>query len=128
MDVLLKIAALCLVASVAAPLLRRGGDELALVFALGTVLCAGTLLTSAAGELAALGGELLSLTGLAASVFTPLLKVTAIALTVRISGAFCRDASQNALACVLETAGVVCALLAAAPLLRAVLELMEGLM
>ena len=50
----------------------------------------------------------------------------AIALTVRVGGAFCRDAAQGALASVLETAGAVCALTAAAPLLLAVAELVEG--
>jgi len=58
--------------------------------------------------------------------FTPLWKVLAIALTVRVGGAFCRDAAQGALASVLETAGAVCALTAAAPLLLAVVELVEG--
>ena len=65
-------------------------------------------------------------TGLSGAVFTPLWKVLAIALTVRVGGAFCRDAAQGALASVLETAGAVCALTAAAPLLLAVVELVEG--
>ena len=65
-------------------------------------------------------------TGLSGAVFTPLWKVLAIALTVRVGGAFCRDAAQGALASVLETTGAVCALTAAAPLLLAVVDLVEG--
>ena len=62
----------------------------------------------------------------AGAALPPLRTVPAIALTVRVGGAFCRDAAQGALASVLETAGAVCALTAAAPLLLAVVELVEG--
>ena len=59
-------------------------------------------------------------------MLTPLLKVHANSQTVRVGGAFCRDAAQGALASVLETTGAVCALTAAAPLLLAVVDLVEG--
>ena len=78
------------------------------------------------GRRTALLRTLADKTGLSGAVFTPLWKVLAIALTVRVGGAFCRDAAQGALASVLETAGAVCALTAAAPLLLAVAELVEG--
>ena len=116
MELLLKIFALCVITAAVASLLRRNEGELALLLA----LCA-------AGEpLAALLRTLADKTGLSGAVFTPLWKVLAIALTVRVGGAFCRDAAQGALASVLETAGAVCALTAAAPLLLAVAELVEG--
>ena len=126
MEVLLKTAVLCLLAAVVAALLRRSEGELALLFTLAVAVCVLALLAAAAGELTVLAGELISLTGLAPAVFVPLGKVLVIALTVRIGGAFCRDASQEALCAVLETSGAVCALLAAAPLLRAVVGLVEG--
>ena len=69
-------------------------------------------------------GELALLLALCAAACAAAL--LAIALTVRVGGAFCRDAAQGALASVLETAGAVCALTAAAPLLLAVVELVEG--
>ena len=61
-------------------------------------------------------------------LFAPLYKTAAIALVVRAGGGLCRDAGESALAAVLETAGTVCALLAALPLMRAVLELLVELM
>lgn len=126
MEVLLKIAALCMTAAIVASLLGRSEGALSLVFVLGAVVCAAALLVGVWEELAPLAGGLAELTGLAPAVFAPLWKVMLIALTVRVGGAFCRDASQSALAAALETAGAFCALLAAAPLLRAVVELVEG--
>lgn len=126
MELLLKVFALCVLAAVTATLLRRSEGELALLLALCAAVCAAALLVSAGEPLAALLRTLADKTGLAPSVFTPLWKVLAIALTVRVGGAFCRDAAQGALASVLEIAGAVCALTAAAPLLLAVAELVEG--
>ena len=45
-------------------------------------------------------------------------------LVVKVGGDLCRDAGESALAAVVETAGAVCALLTALPLLRAVLSLL----
>ena len=124
MELLLKVFALCVITAAVASLLRRNEGELALLLALCAAACAAALLIAAGEPLAAL--LLADKTGLSGAVFTPLWKVLAIALTVRVGGAFCRDAAQGALASVLETAGAVCALTAAAPLLLAVVELVEG--
>ena len=60
--------------------------------------------------------------------FTPLYKTIGIALVVQVGGNLCRDAGESALASVVETAGTLCALLAALPLLRAVLDMLMELM
>lgn len=126
MELLAKLTALCVVTALAAALLRKDEAALALVLTLCALLTALALLAAAGEPLVALVRELTALTGLAPAVLTPLLKLLAISLTVRLGSAFCRDAAQGALAAVLESAGAVCALLTAAPLLRAVLELVEG--
>ncbi len=123
MDTLVRIAALCLAAAVLATLLRRSAPELGLLLALGAALLGGTLLLRGARELSTLWEELLMLGGLPPSLFAPLLKVTAIALIVRVGGALCVDAGQSALARVMDAAGAVCALACAVPLLRAVMDL-----
>ena len=51
-----------------------------------------------------------------------------LALVVQVGGNLCRDAGESALASVVETAGTLCALLAALPLLRAVLDMLLELM
>ena len=97
-----------------------------LLLVLGLIGCGVWLLCNIGSELLSLTEELLALTGLTNDVFIPLFKTMAIALTVRIGSSFCRDASQNALASLMETAGAVCALVVAAPLLRTVIALLEG--
>ena len=58
----------------------------------------------------------------------PLYKTVGIALVVRVGSSLCVDAGESALGKVVETAGAVCALAAALPLLRTVLELLMELM
>ncbi len=125
MEAVVKIAGLCLAASIVASLLRRSSPELGLLLAAAAALLGGTLLLDAAAELSALGDELTALTGLAPALFAPLWKVTAIALVSRIGAALCADAGQSALARVMDAAGAVCALGCAVPLLRAVVELIS---
>lgn len=126
MDILLKITALCTVASVTAALLKQNEGAISLVLTLCAAIFAAALLVTVAEPLISLGQDLIAMTGLSHAVFTPLLKLLSIALVVRVAAAFCRDASQGALAASLECAGAVCALTVAAPLLRAVVELVEG--
>ena len=62
------------------------------------------------------------------ALFAPLYKTVGIALVVQVGGSLCRDAGESALAAVVETAGAVCAMVAALPLLRAVLDMLLELM
>ena len=126
MELVAKIAGLCLAAAVLVALLKKDAPELGLLLAAGTAAVGGALLLDAAGEALALGRELAALTGLAPALFLPLGKVVAVALVSRVASALCLDAGQGALARVLDTAGALCALVCAAPLLRAVTELLEG--
>lgn len=50
----------------------------------------------------------------------------AIALVVRFSCALCADAGQSALSALMNTAGALCALVCALPLIEALLTLVEG--
>ena len=92
----------------------------------GVRSCAMLMLLAAVDEASALCAELLELTRLSPTLFVPLVKVMAVAVTVRLTAALCKDAGQSALAALTEIAGTVCALWCALPLLRAVVELLEG--
>lgn len=126
METVVQVVGLCLAAAVAAVLLRKDSPELGLLLAVGAALLGGALLLDAAQDLAALGDELVALTGLSPALFLPLLKVTAIALIVRIGTALCADAGQSALGRVMDAAGAFCALGCALPLIRAVVDLIQG--
>ncbi|MDO4314812.1 MAG: SpoIIIAC/SpoIIIAD family protein, partial [Oscillospiraceae bacterium] len=85
-------------------------------------------LAGAVEELMSFLEELAERSGIGGELFVPLYKTVGIALVVKVGGNLCRDAGESALGSVVETAGAVCALLAALPLLRAVLSLLLELM
>ena len=128
MELSIQAAVLCVAAALLALVVKRGSPESALLLTLGA---AAVVLLSLAGSLETLVeflGRLVEESGLSRELFIPLYKTVGIALVVKIGGSLCRDAGESALSSVVETAGAVCALLAALPLLRAVLALLLELM
>ena len=128
METVVQAAGLCVIGAVLALVVRRGSPETALLLALAATAAVIALVVPALGELWAFLRQLEAYSGVSTELFAPLYKTAAIALVVRAGGSLCRDAGESALATVLETAGTVCALLAALPLMRAVLELLLELM
>lgn len=128
MELSIQAAVLCVTAALLAVVVRRGSPESALLLTLGA---AAVVLLSLAESLEALMdflGRLVEESGLSRDLFIPLYKTVGIALVVKLGGSLCRDAGESALGSVVETAGAVCALVAALPLLRAVLALLLELM
>ena len=126
MELLLKVAGLCLAVAATGALLRREEPAYSLLLSAAAVVLAGTLLFSGASEIMALCEELIALTGLSTALFAPLLKVLAVSLITRVTSSLCADAGQSALCCITEAAGSFCALGCALPLLRAVTDLIRG--
>ena len=104
MEQVIQVTGLCVVGALLALVVKRGSPETALLLAVGAA------------------------SGVSADLFVPLYKTIGIALVVQVGGNLCRDAGESALASVVETAGTLCALLAALPLLRAVLDTVTGLL
>ena len=128
MEQVFQVTALCLVGALLAVVVRRGSPEMALLLALGAVVTVLLELVGAVEELLDFLSELGDRSGVSRQLLVPLYKTVGISLVVKVGGDLCRDAGESALASVVETAGSVCALLAALPLLRAVLSLLLELM
>lgn len=128
MEQVIQAAVLCVVAALLALVLRRESPETALLLALGAAVAVLLALAKDFEALMGFLGELTEQSGLPQALFVPLYKTVGIALVVKVGGNLCRDAGESALASAMETAGAVCALLAALPLLRAVLALLLELM
>lgn len=128
MEQALQAAALCVVGALLALVLKKGTPELALLLTLGAAVAVLLSLAGAVEELMSFLEELAERSGVGGELFVPLYKTVGIALVVKVGGSLCRDAGESALGSVVETAGAVCALLAALPLLRAVLSLLLELM
>ena len=128
MELVFRAAVACVLAALLALLLKKGTPETALALTVGAAAVVFLLLAEPMEELMDLLREMEAGTGLDRELLTPLYKTIGIALVVRIGGGLCRDAGESALAAVLETVGSVCALLAAAPLLRQALGMLMELM
>ena len=128
MEQVIQVTGLCVVGALLALVVKRGSPETALLLAVGAAVVVALALAGVVKELLAFLGELGSASGVSADLFVPLYKTIGIALVVQVGGNLCRDAGESALASVGETAGTLCALLAALPLLRAVLDMLLELM
>ena len=128
MELVTQTAGICVVAALLGLVLRRGSPEVTLLLTLAAAAAVLLALGQPLGELLAFLDSLTVQAGVSPALFRPLYKIVGIALVVKVGGGLCRDAGESALASVLELAGTVCALLAALPLLRAVLELIGELL
>ena len=128
METIAQMTALCVVAALLALVLRRGTPELGLLLTISVTVVVLLALADSMGEVLTFLTSLTEKSGVERSLFVPLYKTTGIAIVVNIGSCLCRDAGETALATVIETAGTLCALLAALPLLQAVLSLLLELM
>ena len=128
MEQIIQITALCVVGAVLALVVKKGSPEAALLLTLAAAVTVLLFLGGAVEELMAFLDELAQGSGVSQSLFVPLYKTVGIALVVKVVSGLCRDAGESALASVVETAGAVCALAAATPLMQMVLARILELM
>ena len=128
MEQVLQVTAFCMVGALLAMVVKRGSPEMALLLTLGSAAAGLMLVSGAMEEVLTFLKDMGERSGVSSELFLPLYKTVGIALVVRVGGNLCRDAGESALATVVEMAGSICALLAALPLLRAVLSLLLELM
>lgn len=128
MELVGKITAACVVAAILTLVVKKGTPEIAMVMSLAAAAVGLLALSDSVQELGSFFRRLREESSLSESWFGPLYKTVAIAVVVRLGGDLCRDAGERALAGVVETAGAVCALLVAAPLMQGVLSLILELM
>ena len=128
MEILIRVALLCLTGAILALVVRQGSAVMELLLALCVTVTVTLFLLRSAAELFDFFRELGERSGVSPGLLTPLYKTVGIALVVRTGGALCRDAGQSALASAIDTAGTVCALLTALPLLREIMNMLLKLM
>ena len=122
MEVLLKVSGIVLITACVVLMIRRSNPEIALAASLGAVIVILTLAAPLLRPLAELKELMRSQYGISDSYMTPVVKCCAVAITARITADLCREAAQNAAASAIELVGVLCAIAAAMPLLRMMLD------
>ena len=128
MALVMKVGAVCLVGALLAALLTKDGPEFALLLTLSAAALVLWWLRGVWEEAGEFLRRLAAVTGLAPELFGPLLKTVGIALVSRICAGICRDASQEALAVLVEITAALCAVAVSLPLLAAVWDMLQELL
>ena len=111
-----------LISACAVLMIRRSNPEIAFAVGLCTVIVILTLSFPLLKPVAELKETVRSLYGIGDSYLLPVIKCCAVAFTARVTADLCREAAQSAAASAIEFTGVLCAIAAAMPLLRMMLD------
>ena len=128
MELLLKIAAGAVSAALCAAVLRRNGAEFAVVVMLAAGLWIISIALQALGEVVSTLGRLTRIAKLDAQLIEPVIKIVGLSVITRVSGEVCRAAGEGGIAAFVEVAGTLLALVAALPLVNAVVEMVSGML
>lgn len=123
MTILLKAAAVGIVGAILCLLLKKSAPELGLMLSIAVSLLAAALGAELLEEVVDLLTLLQEETAVSASVVSPVLKCVAIGVVTRLAVDMCRDAGQGAVATAVELCGTACAMTAALPLVRTLLQM-----
>ena len=128
MDIVIRIAAVCMVAAVLAVLVKKNSPEMGLLLAAAVCVAVLTMLSGTLGDIRAFLRQMMDMGGISPELFGPLIKTLGIAIISRVGSDVCRDAGQNAMAGLVEMAGAFGAILAALPLFTAVWEMLQTML
>ena len=127
MELLIRTAVRGLAGAVVALLLRKNAPELALALSLAVCLMGAGMAMELFGQLKQIVQLAREQTGLSPAVVGPVLKCVGIGAVTRLAADLCKDAGQGAVASAVEMCGAACAMTAALPLIRALLQMIGDL-
>lgn len=128
METMLKVGAVAVIAALCAVMVKGTARQLAMVLSLAAAAVILGLALGALEDVVAMAEDLRDMAGLSPAVVAPVIKTVGIAILTHIAAQVCKDAGEGGIAAVTETAGSALALCTALPLLRAVLDTVEGLL
>ncbi len=126
MEIVIKIAALTVIASVLSVVLKKDSPEISFMLIAAAVCIAIFCLSDILSEMI---GFLLGVTedaGVPAAIPAAMLKTAGIAVIARLAADMCKDSGQQAAATAVELAGGVSALYVALPLISAMFEMINS--
>ena len=127
MEIIFRAAAVAVIGSVLALLLKKNTPELSLMTALATGLAVVWLTISLCSGITEVLSRALEISGTSAVYVEPVMKCVGIGLVSNLTGQVCRDAQQGTAASAVELCGVFCALYVALPLVESLLAVVERL-
>ena len=128
MDIVGRVVILGIVASIICLIVRRGSPELGLVLAMVVALLALAFSIEIIGTILGFIDTIRETVRLPSTVLTPVLRTVGIGIITRLGADICKDAGQAAIASAIELSGTIAAIYVALPLMRAVFEMIGGLL
>ena len=128
MEPIVKVCAAAVTASAVCLLLKKNSPEMGLPLALG--VCCGIFILALGllRPVLELVDTARKLSGLPDALFYPVVKSVGIGICTKLAADTCRDSGQAAMGSAVETAGAVCALYAALPLMETLLDMLEEML
>lgn len=124
MDIIIKIAAVALIAALCTLLIKSKNTEQA--FMLG--IAAAAIILGAVfrfmSEITDFLKQLIELSDLSSAVFAPVIKCMGIAIITKLCCELCKDAGQAGISSAVEYAGAVAAVYTTLPLLKTTIQLL----
>jgi len=127
MEIVIKVSAVALISAACALLIKKSNPDISYGVSVITAVMLSIAAITLIEPLRDFVSELISDTGLSAAIFQPIIKCVGIAVVVKLVSGLCKDAGQSGAAMSVEYCGCAAALLVSMPLLRTMLELLEGL-
>ena len=126
MELLIKGAALGVIASILVLVIKKNTPELALLLALSAAVLILGLGFSLIDTVTAFLDNLLAKTGISAALFAPVLKCMGIGVVARIASDVCKDAGNTTAASCVELVAAVSGVCVSIPLMRTVIQMLES--
>jgi len=128
MDIIIRAAAIAIITASAALIVKKSNPESAYIIGvIGAVVILAAAVNMLSSIKEAFDSVVLS-TELSSAVFSPLIKCTAIAVTVRIVSSLSKDSGQNGIASAVEFLGAAAAIYTSLPLISSVLQTIGDLL
>ena len=127
MDILLKIAAVGVTASVMAMVLKKNSPEIALLLTVATASLIMFAAVEVISEVLEFLRTILEYTSLSEDIFGIVLKAVAIAIITKIASDVCKDAGQSASSSAIELVGSATVLYIALPLFETMIQMINSL-
>jgi stage III sporulation protein AD len=127
MEIVLKAAAVGVVGSVLALLLRKYAPEMSLLLAMAVGLLIAGFFLRLAGDILEVARAAAEASGLSGAMLTPVLKCVGVGLVTHFAVQICRDAGQSSVAASVELCGTFAAVYVSLPLVRALLAMIGEL-
>lgn len=128
MELMVKVAAIAVVAALLGVMLREREGTTAMLLTLAACVVVVVLAAEMLAPVLNVAARLQELAGLASAVTAPLFKTAAIGLIAQIAAGVCADAGARGLEKAVELAGSLLAVYASLPLVSSVLDLLQDLL